>query len=476
MWKKIFKVTAWIAAIIVIFGINKLVYATYPLMASKEVTHEETSSSKYPNINLTTITKQTKSYTFSISKPSTNSENINSKIDEWIDKKKDTFIKEVEDNKKLFRKNPQADLNIQVETHRITKNIYSLVFHTYEYSGGANGINTIKVFNIDLKHDRFLNIHDVLNINKENMKDFQKNILEVLQKNKEIEPYIFPEKLKILAQPEKWEWSINQKTFTLFFDEYEIAAGAAGAIEIKLPIEKIQDYLQENFQAFLKIPKKEEPLKGMVTQEEHKKLNKDGKYVALTFDDGPSKKVTPQVLQVLKEHNAKATFFMLGTQVDYYPDLALEIAEEGHEIGNHSKSHPNLRNMGIQQIKEELDYTTNKIKEATGITPKLIRPPYGSYNDSVIKYAKDHDDSIILWSVDSLDWKSRNAKAVNDVVQKEITNGAIVLMHDIHQETADALPQLLTALESEGYQFVTVSQLLEWKEENGVGPHFGSIK
>ncbi|MBW8351788.1 polysaccharide deacetylase family protein [Bacillus sp. IITD106] len=167
---------------------------------------------------------------------------------------------------------------------------------------------------------------------------------------------------------------------------------------------------------------------------------------------------------------------MLGNQVDYYQNLARQIAEEGHEIGNHSKSHSNLKNMNLEQIRNELDFTNNKIKEATGITPKLIRPPYGSYNDSVIKYAKDHDDSIILWSVDSLDWKSRNAKSVNQVVQSTITNGAIVLMHDIHQETADALPQLLTALEAEGYQFVTVSQLLEWKEENGVGPHFGSIK
>ncbi|MBS4220698.1 polysaccharide deacetylase family protein [Bacillus sp. FJAT-49711] len=475
MKKGIYKVLAWIAAIIVVvLGINKLVYATYPLMSSPELIEE--TSSKYPNINLTTFTKETKGYTYSLSKPSTSSEKINSKIEEWIQKKQDTFIKEAEGNKKLFRKTPQADLNIQMETYRISKNIYSLVFHSYEYTGGANGINTTKVFNIDIQRDRLLNIDDLLNINKENMKEFQKIILEELQKNKDIEPYIFPEELQILTQLEKWQWSINQKNFTLYFDEYEIAAGAAGAIKLKIPIEKIQDYFQENFKTFLKIPKIEEPKKEPVAQEEQKKFNKEGKYVALTFDDGPSKKVTPQVLKVLKENNAKATFFMLGVQVDYYPELAREIAKEGHEIGNHSKSHPNLRNMSKEQIRKELDYTNNKIKEATGIVPKLIRPPYGSYNDFVIKYAKDHDDSIILWSVDSLDWKSRNAKAVNDVVQKEISNGAIVLMHDIHQETANALPQLLTALELEGYQFVTVSQLLDWEEKNGVGPHFGSIK
>lgn len=119
MKKGIIKVSAWIAVIIVaILGVNKLVHAT---MASQEIVYEDTSS-KYPNINLTTVTRQTKSYTYSISKPSTSGEKINSIIDKWIDKKKETFINEVEGNKKLFRKTPHADLNIQVETNPINNN------------------------------------------------------------------------------------------------------------------------------------------------------------------------------------------------------------------------------------------------------------------------------------------------------------------------------------------------------------------
>ena len=123
-----------------------------------------------------------------------------------------------------------------------------------------------------------------------------------------------------------------------------------------------------------------------------------------------------------------------------------------------------------------MNYTKEKIVEATGITPRLLRPPYGAYNDHFLTYAKDYGDSIILWSVDSLDWKSRNAFSVKKKVESSVAPGGIVLMHDIHPSTADALPSLLTQLEKEGYQFVTVSQLLNWKKEQGIGPHFGSLK
>ncbi|MFJ7406145.1 MULTISPECIES: polysaccharide deacetylase family protein [unclassified Lysinibacillus] len=202
-------------------------------------------------------------------------------------------------------------------------------------------------------------------------------------------------------------------------------------------------------------------------------LNPDGKYIALTFDDGPSSKVTPRVLQTLKQHDAKATFFMLGNRVEMYPNIAAQVAAEGHEIANHTFSHPNLKKLTHKEMIEEIDKTNNIIEMATGITSTLFRPPYGVYNQDILNYTTSNNYTTILWSVDSLDWKSRNPITIKKEILSNVTNRSVVLMHDIHTATAEALPELLMSLKKEGYEFVTVSELLTLKEEK-VDPYFGN--
>lgn len=206
---------------------------------------------------------------------------------------------------------------------------------------------------------------------------------------------------------------------------------------------------------------------------EIKVLNPDGKYIALTFDDGPSSKVTPLILQTLEQHDAKATFFVLGNRVEMYPTIATQIVAEGHEIANHTFSHPNLKKVSHTEMIEELTKTHNLIEITTGVTPTLFRPPYGVYNQEVLNYLASNNYSTILWSVDSLDWKSRNPAAIKNEILNNVTNRGIVLMHDIHTATAEALPELLMTLKQQGYEFVTVSELLTLQTEK-VNPYFGS--
>lgn len=205
---------------------------------------------------------------------------------------------------------------------------------------------------------------------------------------------------------------------------------------------------------------------------ELKELDPSGKYVAFTFDDGPHPNVTPRILQTLKEYDIRATFFMLGNRVKNYPNIAKQVADNGHEIGNHTYSHPNLKKSTTQQIIEEIHSTNEIITLTTGIEPTLFRPPYGNYTNEVLEYAKTNGYSTILWSVDSLDWKSRNVSSINRMVTQHTTNGSIVLMHDIHAATADALLQLIQTLQTEGYQFVTVSELLSIRSESSNGVYF----
>ena len=187
------------------------------------------------------------------------------------------------------------------------------------------------------------------------------------------------------------------------------------------------------------------------------------KMVALTFDDGPDSKTTPQALEILKRYNAKATFFMVGQNVAANPELAKRVLDEGHQLGIHTWSHPDLTKLPLNQSKKEILDTQEAIYKATGIRPTITRPPYGAINSTVQNAV---DQSFIMWSVDSLDWKTRNTKAIMQEIVKT-QPGSIILMHDIHQTSIDALPSVLDYLKNNGYTLVTVDELLE----NQLQPH-----
>ena len=187
------------------------------------------------------------------------------------------------------------------------------------------------------------------------------------------------------------------------------------------------------------------------------------KMVALTFDDGPDSKTTPQALEILKRYNAKATFFMVGQNVAANPELAKRVLDEGHQLGIHTWSHPDLTKLPLNQSKKEILDTQEAIYKATGIRPMITRPPYGAISSTVQNAV---DQSFIMWSVDSLDWKTRNTKAIMQEIVKT-QPGSIILMHDIHQTSIDALPSVLDYLKNNGYTLVTVDELLE----NQLQPH-----
>ena len=181
------------------------------------------------------------------------------------------------------------------------------------------------------------------------------------------------------------------------------------------------------------------------------------KSVAISFDDGPGATTTPQLLQILKEKNVHATFFVLGENTAQHPDIVKQTAEAGHEIGNHTYDHQDLATLSAQSITEEVTKADTEIKKATGKTPTFVRPPYGSITSvgaSVIQRA------IIEWSVDSEDWKTRNPDLILQKIQATVYDGAIILFHDIYPETIRAVPQVIDYLQEQGYRITTVGDLL----------------
>src|SRR3984957_18885377 len=190
-------------------------------------------------------------------------------------------------------------------------------------------------------------------------------------------------------------------------------------------------------------------------------VNVDGPYIAMTFDDGPSPETTPRLLDILKQRNIKATFFMIGQNAERNPTIVQRILAEGHEIGNHSWTHPQLSKLSDDRVTEEINKTQAAIKNASGYTPVLLRPPYGAITSRQKEWIeKQFGLSVIIGSVDPFDWKRPGASVIEQRILSGARPGAIILSHDIHKQTVDAMPATLDALAQKGFKFVTVSQLI----------------
>ncbi len=186
------------------------------------------------------------------------------------------------------------------------------------------------------------------------------------------------------------------------------------------------------------------------------------KRIALTFDDGPHPTQTKQILDVLDAYGVKATFFMIGVNVENYPDAAKEVIQRGHEIGNHTYSHSHLNQMGTGRLSEELEKCEDVLEDLCEYRPHLFRPPEGYISDGVMECAEQGDYSLILWSIDTRDWEVKNTEKIVSTVLSKVKAGDIVLMHDyVYQsKTPEALEILLPKLLALGYEAVTVGELL----------------
>jgi len=275
----------------------------------------------------------------------------------------------------------------------------------------------------------------------------------------------------------------------VIFDRYQVGPGSDGVIEVTLSAAAIADLLTPAMQELLgidvqvptptafpsatpvltstlaptltptPIPEAQTepppPAEPNLVQTESDVDCANVPCVALTFDDGPSI-FTDGLLDLLKERNVRATFFVLGQSVRVQPETIARMKQEGHQIGNHTWDHPNLTELSDALIQEQIEQTDNLIIQLTGEPTQLLRPPYGAYDEYVLSVAQL---PIILWSVDPLDWKDRDAEVVASRISDAPT-GSIILAHDIHETTVAAVPSIIDSFVGRGVHFVTVSQLL----------------
>lgn len=197
------------------------------------------------------------------------------------------------------------------------------------------------------------------------------------------------------------------------------------------------------------------------------------KVVALTFDHSWGNTFTPSILDTLQKENIKATFFIMGPWAKKYPEVAQQICNDGHELASHGHKHENYGEKTREWVKNDIKTAHEEIKEVTGQECTLVRPPNGSYSREALQAIEDIGYKTIIWNIDSLDWKNPGRDVIIERVVKRLKPGGIILMHasDTPQQTADALPELIKRIKDEGYQIVTVGELISNYAEGGLNRH-----
>lgn len=347
------------------------------------------------------------------------------------------YINKTYYNFKNMKYDGKPELNISYTYKEVNKDIVNVSLKTEIIADKE--INKIKTFTYNKTNNKFLTMEDLV----EDLEGLDYEIKkELLEKYQDAD-------MDYLSDVSYDYFTIDDENLTLYFNPAEIKSTHDELIYLDIPLDSLKLLVDidknKGNDTYLSIKKKNVSL--------------DDKVVALTFDDGPSK-YTSKILDVLDKYEASATFFLIGNKVDFYGDVLRRMLKEGSEIGNHSYDHKLLTRLSKEEFQEEIDKTQKAIYDVTGFTPTLFRPTYGGYTNVLKSYT---DLKFVLWDVDSRDWQVKSKNKIMKNILPNVKSGSIILMHDNHEYSLNALDDLIKELKNQGYKFVTVSELLELK-------------
>ena len=414
------------------------------------------ADSKYSGIRSKFVTRDNKREKVSIEYPITENEKINRLISESIDKIDRDFQNTVL-LATVFDKPMTETISYQVTYN--TSEALSIVVNIKQDMNGAHPASVTQFWTFDKKSGEVVSLTDFTEQSDEAAEaiisaaknSISQTIKQRQQPEIDLNEIINKEALSnfiITNNGNSLAWPLGQAS---------LLPSSYGELTITVPISSVSKYLQNpTARKFANIPKPAEKPKPAPAAPTPTVANKT---IALTFDDGPGP-YTEKLLDILDKYDAKATFFLIGSKVSARANTLRRMQSRGHQLGNHSWSHPELNKISTEQLSSEIDQTNNAIKQAVGINPNIIRPPYGAFNRVVLEKFRQRGMSSILWSIDTRDWADRNSEIVCSRAVAGAHNGAVILMHDIHQTSVNAVPCILDSLKQQGYSFVTVQNLL----------------
>lgn len=407
------------------------------------------TKSEFEDIQIVTETSEDPTMPYTLYYPKTKFEQVNKEISQYITKSKENYFNAV----RLYKNaHPDKDVvgkyQLFLDIHEHNNSYYSIVFKNKLTVDQANYDISYQTYIFNNHSGELVSTYQLFNQKTENLEVFSKYVKNQLTKN--LGKNVYTDKLDSSTAP-YWKnykrLAIINDRLVVYYNSGEIADPSAGTPTVIVPMSYLNPILADSFRTSAISTETIIPVKPTGT----------GKRVALTFDDGPHEKVTRQILKTLNKYDAKATFFMVGRRVPNNTKLVKDIYNSGHEIGNHTWNHPKLTSLTSKQVMSQLDSTDDAIYKAIGQYPTVFRPPYGAKNKRVTDLI---DVPVVMWTIDTLDWKHRNANKLLPMVKNNLHNNAIILMHDIHQSTADGLDSVLAYLQKEGYECVTVSEIL----------------
>ena len=418
------------------------------------------ADSKYSGIRSKFVTRDNKREKVSIEYPITENEKINRLISESIDKIDRDFQNTVL-LATVFDKPMTETISYQV-THN-TSEALSIVVNIKQDMNGAHPASMTQFWTFDKKSGEVVGLADFTEQSDEAAEAIisaaKDNISQIIKQRQQPEidlnEIINKEALSnfiITNNGNSLAWPLGQAS---------LLPSSYGELTITVPISSVSKYLQNpTARKLVNIPKPPEPKPepAPAPAAPTPAPTTGNKVIALTFDDGPGP-YTAHLLDILDQYGAKATFFLIGSKVSGQASVVRSIQARGHQLGNHSWSHPELPKLSVDQIAGEIDRTNEAIRQATGVKPSILRPPYGAVNGVVLEQLRLRNMSSILWSVDTRDWADRNSQIVCSRAVAGARPGAVILMHDIHQTSVNAVPCILSSLKQQGYSFVTIQRL-----------------
>ncbi len=332
---------------------------------------------------------------------------------------------------------------IEMRTIDHSSQIQSVIFEIYEQDESRNESYYQEGYILDKNKKEILQLDDLL---EEKAKRRLINEWQYILKESYPEEYSVELLEKMSQDTSYWtSFFIDGNELVLFT---EVSNGRS--INWSFPMQELSEYLKADVGEV-----EDKPLSSF-----RYFIDPTKPTIALTFDDGPHQEFTPEIIDQLFQYNSTATFYVVGDRLDNHAEILVEIVDYGNQVGNHSWSHPYLTYWRKEKIENQFNHTDQKILEITEKDTQTYRSPYGVINYRV---RQNVEKPLVMWDVDSRDWELKDAEEISKSVLNDVEDGSIVLLHDIHQETMDAMMYLLPALLNEGYQMVSVEELMELK-------------
>lgn len=389
-----------------------------------------------------TIIEENTNTVVAINYPITSIKKLNKEIKKFVNSNYNNFLKNYD---KISYLNKKHELNIDYIYNNVGDKYISVTLIKH-ISSSNNDFNLNEVFTYvyDIEKNKKITFNELIKTDN-NIKDLINNSLLNRYGN-----IINMEKL-LKIDYKNINFHINNNNVLILFERDTLCDNYDEVLEVNIPI--------SHFEKLKNIKINEENLIASTNQTVNY-IDTSKPVVALTFDDGPSI-YTEEILNTLKKYNSNATFFVLGNKIDNYSNIIIKMYENGNEIGNHSYNHRWLTKLSTDEQKEQINKTQEIIKKYTGYTPIYMRPTYGSINK---KLRENINLEVVLWSVDTKDWKYKNIDTIVNNALTNVKDGSIILMHDTHERTSEAVKKLVPKLIEKGYQLVTISELKEVKE------------